>query len=56
MGIFGDFRDVVRLLTGMLSMFRQLSVQDRRKDREGGGALPSSEKKRIAAGVQAFFE
>ena len=56
MGIFGDFKDVVRLLTEVLGMFRRLAVQDGRQDGDGGKVLPSSEKRRIAAGVQAFFE
>lgn len=56
MGFLGDFKDIVRLLNEVLGMFRQLSVQGRQKDKDGGGVLPSSEKRRIAAGVQAFFE
>ena len=56
MGLFGDFRDVVRLLTEVLGLFRRLAVQDWRQDKDGSGVLPSSEKRRIATGVQAFFE
>ena len=56
MSFFGDLKDVVRLLTEVLGMFRRLAVQDGRQDGDGGKVLPSSEKRRIAAGVQAFFE
>ena len=57
MYFFRDFKDIVRLLTEVLGMFRRLAEQDgRQKETDGGRVLPSSEKRRIATGVQAFFE
>ena len=57
MYFFRDFKDIVRMLTEVLGMFRRLAEQDgRQKETDGGRVLPSSEKRRIATGVQAFFE
>ena len=56
MSFFGDFKDFVRLLAEVLGLFRRLAAQDWRQDKDGSGVLPSSEKRRIATGVQAFFE
>ena len=52
MGFLGDFKDIVRLLNEVLGMFRQLSVQGRQKDKDGGGGSSSERAyRRRCAGV-----